>query len=155
MVVNTIRRALRDRLCKQGSINLSEDEVYGLLSVERRREVILYLAENLGTMDTVEIRDLSDYIAAIEQDKDPNQLTTDERHAVYVALYQDHLPKLDDAGVVEYDPRASTIARGEDIDALAQLIGTVERASAAASSAARYPLTVSAKQSSVSDTYAV
>lgn len=154
MVMNTIRRALRERLCDQRRINLETDEVFDLLAVERRRELIRHVSYGIGPGETMEIGDAALYIASIENDKHPEEVTSQEENAARVSLHQAHLLKLDAADVVEWDRDAGTIARGPNVDPLAQLLGDVERATAAASSAARYLPEPSPKESSVSETYA-
>lgn len=49
------------------------------------------------------MRELAEDIAAWEHDTSVKQLTSDERQRVYIALYQTHLPKLDDYDAIEYD----------------------------------------------------
>lgn len=78
----------------------SLDLVFGILKNGRRRRVLKYLQETEGE---VTLSDLAEHIAAIENDTTPKQLTSSERKRVYVGLYQCHLPKMDDAGVVEYN----------------------------------------------------
>ena len=128
MVVKTIRNALQRRILDSNSIGLQEDEVYKHLAVKRRRELIRHLAHDFTDSESVQIGKASMYIACMDNDKIPEEVTSDERKAAYISLYQEHLPKLDDAGVVEWDRRVGSIQRGEDIDALAQLLGEVERA---------------------------
>ena len=98
------------------SDSLALDEVFTLLKNERRRRVLEFLDR---TTNPVSLGELAEHIAALEQDTTVDQLHSDERKRVYVALYQGHLPKLDDAGVVDYDKNRGTIALNED--AAAQL----------------------------------
>lgn len=85
---------------------LSKDEVFFLLKNERRRAVIEYLLDRDGR---AKFDDLVVDIAAREKDKDAGQITYKERKSVHTSLYQSHLPKLEDAGVVEYDRRSGTV----------------------------------------------
>lgn len=78
----------------------SLDLIFGILKNGRRRRVLKYLQETEGE---VTLSDLAEHIAAIENDTTPKQLTSSERKRVYVGLYQCHLPKMDDAGVIEYN----------------------------------------------------
>ncbi len=50
-----------------------------------------------------EIGDIAEQVAAWEYDTEVDQVSYDQRKRVYTALQQSHLPKMDDAGVVEYD----------------------------------------------------
>ncbi|SEP11240.1 hypothetical protein SAMN04487948_114108 [Halogranum amylolyticum] len=49
------------------------------------------------------MRDIAAQVAAWENDKPIAQLTSDERQRVYISLYQGHLPKLDEKGIIEYN----------------------------------------------------
>lgn len=79
---------------------LSQDTLFDLLSNTRRRFVLHYL---LGRDEPVSIQELSRQTAAWELETPPEDLSSQEVKRVYVALYQTHVPKLEDAGVVEYD----------------------------------------------------
>jgi len=89
---------------------LSEDDVFHLLQNERRRRVLAYLREH-DDGEGVDMRDVVDAIAAEEHDTTVQALRSKERQRVYIALYQSHLPKLDDAGVIEYDQRRGWVSR--------------------------------------------
>jgi len=79
---------------------LSIDEVCHLLQNGRRRGVLRYLR---GTDGGAEMSDIAERIAAAENDTTVERLGHAERKRVYIALYQTHLPKLDDSGIIEYD----------------------------------------------------
>lgn len=79
---------------------LDLDDVFHVLQNERRRRVLQYLEDTDGT---VEMRDIAEQIAAWENDTTVENLYSDQRQRVYIALYQSHLPKLDDLGVIEYN----------------------------------------------------
>ncbi|ELZ20372.1 DUF7344 domain-containing protein [Natrinema limicola] len=82
------------------SADLSLDEIYHLLQTQRRRDVLRYLRT---ADDRVRLRDLAEQVAAWEQETTVDNLTSDERQRVYISLYQSHLPKLDNHGIVNYD----------------------------------------------------
>ncbi|WP_255196252.1 DUF7344 domain-containing protein [Halorarius litoreus] len=88
---------------------ISLDNVFGILSNERRRHVLWFLAEQDGP---VSLRELSEYVAAIENDKPVAQLSSQERKRVYVGLYQGHLPKMDDLSFIEYNKDRGIIELG-------------------------------------------
>jgi len=90
---------------------LSRDEIFGLLSNPRRRAAIRYLVDE--DEDTVQLRDLAEQLAAWENDVDPKEVTYKQRKRVYTSLYQSHLSKMDDAGVVEFDKHRGTVGRRE------------------------------------------
>lgn len=89
---------------------LSKDTIFELLKNQRRRYVLRYLADDPGP---VRLRDLAERIAAWENDKPMSALSSDERKRVYVGLYQCHLTKMDDAGVVEFNQDRGLITLGE------------------------------------------
>ena len=71
------------------------------------------------------LSDLAEHIAAIENDTTVQALNSQQRKRVYVGLYQSHLPKLDDLGVVAFNqsrghvelgPRAAQLDRYLTID---------------------------------------
>jgi DNA-binding transcriptional ArsR family regulator len=85
---------------------LSRDDLFSMLRNERRREVIHYLSDHEGPVD---LRDLSEHIAALENGCEPTEVTYKQRKRVQTALYQMHLPKLADQDIVEYDRRAGRV----------------------------------------------
>ena len=89
---------------------LSQDDVFHLLQTPRRRYVLRYLKEREGP---VEMRDIAEQVAAWENGTTVEALTSDERQRVYIPLYQSHLPKLDEEGVVEYDQSRGIVERTE------------------------------------------
>ena len=84
---------------------LPEVEVYRVLSNARRRET---LAELWGQPEPVSLRELSEAIAATESGSHPAPRAL--RESVYNALHQTHLPKMDDLGLVAYDPDRKTVS---------------------------------------------
>ncbi|NUC70823.1 hypothetical protein HTZ84_00600 [Haloterrigena sp. SYSU A558-1] len=84
----------------EASAALSPDETFHILQTFRRRESIRYLLERDGP---VKMRDVAEHVAAREHKTTVAELTSAQRQRVYIPLYQSHLPKLDTAGVIEYD----------------------------------------------------
>lgn len=97
---------------------LSQDEVYDLLSNPRRRFIISYLREH----DQTRLQDLASTLAAWENETSVDQLTNQQRKRVYVSLYQTHIPKLEDAGVITYDQDSGRVAIRDRIDQLDRYI---------------------------------
>lgn len=89
------------------------DEMFHILQNERRRDVLRYLQNNEGNITT---SDLAEFIAAKECNKPESQLRSQERKRVYVALYQSHLPKMAEAGAVEYDQDRGDVESGEEFE---------------------------------------
>jgi hypothetical protein len=79
---------------------LSQDVVFDLLSSPRRRYVLYHLRQ---VDEPIELTTLAEQVAAWENETTIEDLTEQQRKRVYVSLYQTHVPKLDDAGVVAYD----------------------------------------------------
>jgi len=85
---------------------LSQDTVFDVLSSARRRETIAILREE----DTpIELTTLAEIVAARENDTSVEELSSQDRKRVYVSLYQTHLPKLSEAGLVDYDRDAGRV----------------------------------------------
>jgi hypothetical protein len=80
--------------------------VYDALSNTRRRHVIHCVLREEGS---VELAELSRTIAAWENDVATEAVTAKQRKRVYTALRQVHLPKLDEAGIVSFDPDRGTV----------------------------------------------
>lgn len=85
---------------------LSKDMIFELLRNWRRRQVLRYLDVNDGT---ARLDELAEEIAARENGIDQQALSSSERKRVYIALYQCHLPKMDDSGVIDYNQARGTI----------------------------------------------
>lgn len=100
---------------------LSKDVIFELLKNRRRREVLSYLLE---AEETVTLGELAEQIAAWENDTEVTALSSDQRKRVYVALYQTHLPKMDDAGIVEYDQDRGLISLADNADLLMMYLDT-------------------------------
>ena len=79
---------------------LTKNDIFEILSSERRRMIMHYLDDNEGP---VRLRALATHIAAVEEEKDEADLSDDEIRRVYISLYQYHIPKMDDFGVISYD----------------------------------------------------
>lgn len=88
---------------------LPKDELFHLLQNKRRRRALQYLWED--NEEVIDISDMAEHIAALENDVEVVQVTAAQRKRVYVGLYQCHLSKLDEAGLIEYDKDRGTIAR--------------------------------------------
>lgn len=92
---------------------LSLDVVFEILKNSRRREVIRFLREHDGQ---VALGELAEHIAALENDTTVEALTSTQRKRVYVGLYQCHLPKMDDVGVVEFDQNRGRVRLSDDTE---------------------------------------
>ena len=80
----------------------------------RRRRLVLRRLRSTGT--PVDIGDLAEHVAGVENGIDPARLNSQQRKRVYISLYQSHLPKLDDAGAIRFDQDRGTISLAEEAD---------------------------------------
>lgn len=76
---------------------LSRDTVFELLASGRRRAVLRRLDGDEGAVPLPEL------VAAVVAREASVEFTPDQHERVAVSLEHVHLPKLDDAGVIEYD----------------------------------------------------
>ena len=95
------------------SAELSKDKIFHILQTQRRRDVLRYLKNNEGA---VEMRSLAEQVAVWENNTSMAELTSNERQRVYIALYQSHLPKLDEEDVIEYNQSRGIVERGTFAD---------------------------------------
>ena len=75
-------------------------EIFDLLSNHRRRYAIHYCKSE---EDSVALGDLAEQVAAWEESKAIEEITSAERKRVYTSLQQTHLPTLDRAGMVNFE----------------------------------------------------
>ncbi len=94
---------------------LSRDVAFEILTNARRRYTLSYLR---AQSDAVSIGELAEVVAAWEQDTSRELVTSKERKSVYTSLYQTHLPKMADAGVIEYDRQRGRVRLSERADEL-------------------------------------
>jgi len=88
-----------------GTNRLTEDQIFSLLSNRRRRNLLRFV-ESVGGESAVPA--ITDHLAQSEYGGE--DVTASQRKNVYVSLHQTHLPKLADAGVVEYDEQTKRVA---------------------------------------------
>jgi hypothetical protein len=105
-----------------GGIEQDLDDVYDILTNERRRWVLQYL-ENANS--PVSLRELSKQRAAVENDCEPRELSSDQYKQVYVGLYQTHIPALEDADLVHNDG-GGMITPADEVSVLVTAHGLLE-----------------------------
>lgn len=88
-----------------GDSSLRKEDVFDLLRNSRRRVALRYL---LDRGEEVTRSELAEHIAAVENGVSRTELNSTQRKRVYVSLYQNHLPKMEEYGVISYDGRAGT-----------------------------------------------
>jgi len=100
---------------------LSRDRVFDILSSPRRRYVLYYLREYGGP---VELTDLAEELAAWENDTTVAEISPQARKRVYVSLYQTHVPKLDEAGLIDYDSDSGELRLSDQGSVVDPYLGT-------------------------------
>jgi hypothetical protein len=93
----------RERTTIEVPTGLERDELFRLLKSERRRTTLRYLLEYEG--EAVGVEPLA--TAIVDEEDDHGEA---EHERIATALIHAHLPKLDEAGVVEYDPDRDRVA---------------------------------------------
>jgi hypothetical protein len=89
---------------------LSQNEIFEMLSSNRRRYVLHHLKRKQGP---AELGELAEQIASRENNKPLEEVRSTERKNAYTALRQFHLPKMADKGVVRFDKRKGTVELSE------------------------------------------
>ena len=87
------------------SENLSKKQVVGLLRHEQRRAIVTYFDQK--TTDRASVDDLVEYI--VSSDLKRKKPSAKHRERIRIGLFHNHLPRLADAGVLEYDQRSETV----------------------------------------------
>ena len=119
------------------SHGLTLAELLDVLSARRRRDAIRVLEGHRAREDTsrdyVTVAELTDGILAgridLRDDSDPQtdpdvevEVDTESRKALYVSLKDNHVPRLDEAGLVDYRPQK----RGSTLEPLVALTGIAD-----------------------------
>lgn len=106
------------------AINPEINDVVRLISNTRRRIALIYLENNYSVGDTAHIGEISDGIADILIESEYSDRTdkSPTRKAVYVGLYQTHIEKFDELGIVNYNKKRKEIEIQERIHQYIDLI---------------------------------
>lgn len=95
-----------DAVVDRDDVSNELDTAFDLLATERRRHALYCLRD---ADDPVPLLELADRVAEREAGS-----PADDRERIAVSLGQVHLPKLDDAGVVDFDSRDQYVAHCGD-----------------------------------------
>lgn len=95
----------------------SLESLFELLSDERRRLVVSTVAEK---GERVSLSDLAETVAEAEA-ADASAVSKDHFEVVHTLLYHSHLPKLADAGVLEFDREEGAVEPGPDLSSVAEV----------------------------------
>jgi len=94
-------------------VSFSTDAIFETLSNRRRRYVLHYL-KRVG--EPVSVRELSERLAAWENQIPRSAVRPQQRKRLYTAMHQTHLPKMAELGVVDYDPNRSVVSLAESVE---------------------------------------
>ncbi|WP_226481054.1 DUF7344 domain-containing protein [Natrinema amylolyticum] len=83
------------------------DTTFDLLRNRHRRDVVEILAEREAS---IPLRDLAAAVGAVKPEPESGSVSPDRTHEIAALLHHVHLPKLDDADVIDYDTETSTVA---------------------------------------------
>jgi DNA-binding transcriptional ArsR family regulator len=98
------------------SVSHRSDEILGSLSNTQRRRVMLYLQEE----DSASKSEIVHHLITWKYDSHPDEVSDKAVKRVRIDLHHKHLPKLEDAGLIEYD-RRSEMVLVRDLPELAEL----------------------------------
>lgn len=85
----------------------SLDALFAALASHRARMAVAHLES--VPVDVVELDDLADGVAEREAEAGLVTDPADHRQSVAIELHHNRLPKLDEAAVIDYDPRSRTV----------------------------------------------
>lgn len=103
---------------------LTTDDVFEVLGNRRRRYVFHYLKRH--DERTVSLSELTDSVAAWEEDRPGGTVDQRKHNSVRTALRQSHLPMMADRGFVEYDRDRQTVrlaSAATDLDVYLDVVG--------------------------------
>lgn len=97
----------------------SVDVVFDLLADQRRRYVLACLLDNTQSMA---LTDLAEDVAVRENEGTLTEIPEEEVQAISTSLYHIHIPKLVDAGAVEYDRNRDLVRISESTDLIERVL---------------------------------
>lgn len=102
---------------RDDSGNQSLDRTFDLLTDQRRRYVLTCLAEKT---QPIALTDLAEDVAVRENEGPITEIPDEAVRSIKISLYHIHIPKLAEAGAVEYD-------RDRDLVRISETADLVER----------------------------
>lgn len=94
-------------------LDVETDVLFDVLSDSRRRFVIACLRKYATPMA---LGDIADELAIWEHDAEITEIPAAEVTSIYASLYHMHIPKLADAGIVEYSQERDAVTLTESGD---------------------------------------
>ncbi len=93
-------------------VDVDADALFDVLADTRRRFVLACLQ---GHANPMALGDVADELAAWERDAPLTEIPSEEVESTYAALYHVHVPKMADAGVVDYCRERDAVALAADV----------------------------------------
>ena len=97
---------------------MTKDEVFEVLSSSRRRLILYHLYRRGGEAG---LRDLASDTAEAEREGD---IDDEVIKRFYISLYQTHVPKLEDVGLVRYDGETKTVTLTDRVGEIESVLGS-------------------------------
>lgn len=91
--------------------------IFEVFAHHRRRYALRELHRHERPMA---LADLADEIAVRENETALTDIPAEEVQQIYLTLYHTHIPKLEDADLVDYDQERDTVAPTEHVECLEQ-----------------------------------
>lgn len=96
--------------------SLPHDVAFDVLSNARRRFILRQLQSEPSGL---ELGEIAAELAAVENGAPVEELSRQDRKRIYVSLYQTHIPKLEDVGIIDYDTETGLVRPTDRLDELA------------------------------------
>jgi hypothetical protein len=103
---------------------LSETDVFVLLSERRRRLTLRILRESTGELTATQL-------AARITDRENGSSADEDLKNVYLSLYHNHLPRLEAADVVKYDGLTGIVRPWVNYDTVVRVMESADQADTA------------------------
>lgn len=125
-----IQQYLCQRLPILPRVDLPLDDLCQVISAERRRHIILVLAEACfdlkANIETISIQRLAESVAAIEADTTPDSVSPNELQVVRISLYHHHLGVLEQKGLIEWPDGSDTIRPTQRLRPIGTLLSILQ-----------------------------
>jgi len=107
-----------------GGVDLDLDEILSLLSERYRRHALACLD---GQPEPIPIERLTDQVAGREFQRPPDDVSMITRTQIATALHHNHLPKLEESGVLTYDSDEGEVTAVAVSGTLASFLDKIRR----------------------------
>lgn len=97
----------------------SLDVIFDLLTNQRRRYALACLTDHT---QAIALADLAEDVAVRENECSITEISKETVRTIYTSLYHTHLPKLLDAGAVEYDQVRDLVRLSETADLVERVL---------------------------------